>query len=78
MSSGECVAENVIDADHQVAVLVPCYNKERVVARVVADFCTAMPAAAVHVCDNNSTRKTVVVATRVERLRALGEERGRG
>ena len=49
MSSGECVTENVIDAYHQVAVLVPCYNKERVVARVVADFCTAMPAAAVHV-----------------------------
>jgi hypothetical protein len=32
MSSGESVAENVIDADHQVAVLVPCYNEEHAVA----------------------------------------------
>src|ERR1700751_2695234 len=46
MSSGECVAENVIDADHQVAILVPCYNEERAVAKVVADFRAALPAAA--------------------------------
>jgi hypothetical protein len=58
MSSGECVAENVIDADHQVAVLVPCYNKERAVAKVVADFPAALPASAVYVYDNNSTDKT--------------------
>jgi glycosyltransferase involved in cell wall biosynthesis len=61
MSSGESVAENVIDADHQVAVLVPCYNQERAAAKVVADF-RAAPAAAVYVYDNNSTGKTVAVA----------------
>src|ERR1700722_266932 len=52
MSSGESVAENVIDADHQVAVLVPCYNEEHAVAKV----------AAVYVYDNNSTDKTVEAA----------------
>jgi len=62
MSSGESVAENVIDADHQVAVLVPCYNEEHAVAKVVADFRAALPAAAVYVYDNNSTDKTVEVA----------------
>jgi hypothetical protein len=77
MSSGECVAENVIDADHQVTVLVPCYNEQRAVAKVVANSDTAPPAAIVHVCDNNSTHETAAVATPVERMRALGEERGR-
>ena len=62
MSSGERVAENVIGADHQVAVLVPCYNEERAVAKVVADFRAALPAAAVYVYDNNSTDNTVAVA----------------
>ena len=62
MSSGVSVAENVIDADHQVAILVPCYNEQHAVAKVVADFRAALPAAAVYVYDNNSTDKTVEVA----------------
>ena len=62
MSSGESVAENVIDADRQVAVLVPCYNEEHAVAKVVADFRAALPAAAIYVYDNNSTDRTVEVA----------------
>ena len=70
MSSGESVAENVIDADHQVAVLVPCYNEEHAVAKVVADFRAALPAAAVYVYDNNSTDKTVEVARARRRHRA--------
>jgi glycosyltransferase involved in cell wall biosynthesis len=62
MSSGERVAENVIDAGYQVAVLVPCYNEEHAVAKVVADFRAALPAATVYVYDNNSTDDTVAVA----------------
>jgi hypothetical protein len=90
MSSGEYVAENVIDADHRLAVLVPCYNKERAVAKVVVDFRAMLPAAAVYVYDNHSTGRTVRVAraagpiVRGElkpvvclALRAPGEERRR-
>ena len=62
MSTGECVVENVIDAEHQAAILLPCYNEQCAVARVVADFPAALPAA---------------MAARVERLRAPGEERRR-
>jgi glycosyltransferase involved in cell wall biosynthesis len=62
MSSGERVAENVIGAGYQVAVLVPCYNEEHAVAKVVADFRAALPAATVYVYDNNSTDDTVAVA----------------
>jgi hypothetical protein len=47
MSSGERVAENVIGAGHQVAVLVPCYNEEHAVAKVAADFRAALLALAI-------------------------------
>jgi glycosyltransferase involved in cell wall biosynthesis len=62
MSSGEGVAGNVIGAAYQVAVLVPCYNEEHAVAKVVADFHTALPEAAIYVYDNNSTDNTVAAA----------------
>jgi glycosyltransferase involved in cell wall biosynthesis len=45
-----------------VAVLVPCYNEERAVAKVVADFRAALPDAALYVYDNNSTDGTVAAA----------------
>jgi glycosyltransferase involved in cell wall biosynthesis len=62
MSSGERGAGNVIEAGYQVAVLVPCYNEEHAVAKVVADFHAALPEAAIYVYDNNSTDNTVAVA----------------
>jgi glycosyltransferase involved in cell wall biosynthesis len=62
MSRGEGVAGNVIRAGYQVAVLVPCYNEERAVANVVADFRAALSDAAVYVYDNNSTDNTVAAA----------------
>jgi glycosyltransferase involved in cell wall biosynthesis len=62
MSSGESVAGNVIGAAYQVAVLVPCYNEEHAVAKVVADFHAALPEAAIYVYDNNSTDNTVAAA----------------
>ena len=45
-----------------VAVLVPCFNEEAAIAKVVADFKTALPEATVYVYDNNSTDKTSAVA----------------
>ena len=62
MSSGERGAGNVIEAGYQVAVLVPCYNEQHAVAKVVADFHAALPEAAIYVYDNNSTDNTVAAA----------------
>jgi glycosyltransferase involved in cell wall biosynthesis len=47
----------------QVAVLIPCYNEEKAIAKVVADFRAALPAAAILVYDNNSSDDTVVAAS---------------
>lgn len=46
----------------QIAVLVPCYNEEAAIKKVVEDFRAALPDATVYVYDNNSTDKTSEVA----------------
>src|SRR5580658_1533722 len=49
-------------ARHRVAVLVPCYNEELAIAKVVADFRAALPDAAIYVYDNNSRDRTAHMA----------------
>jgi glycosyltransferase involved in cell wall biosynthesis len=64
MSSTENLAANATEGRFQVAVLVPCYNEERAIGKVVADFRAALPEAAIYVYDNNSTDGTVEAAQR--------------
>ena len=45
-----------------VAVLIPCYNEEAAVGRVVKDFRAALPDAVIYVYDNNSRDLTALVA----------------
>ena len=46
----------------RVAVVVPCFNEEAAIAKVVVDFRTALPEATVYIYDNNSTDSTREVA----------------
>lgn len=46
----------------KLAVLVPCYNEEAAIAKVVGDFRAALPDADVYVYDNNSKDQTVARA----------------
>jgi len=63
----------------RVAVLIPCHNEALAIGRVVADFRAALPAAAIHVYDNNSTDDTLAIAraagalTRREALQGKGQ-----
>jgi len=45
-----------------VAILLPCYNEGPVIGEVVRAFRRALPAARIHVYDNNSTDDTVAQA----------------
>ncbi len=49
-------------ARHRVAVLVPCFNEETAIAKVVADFRACLPEATIYVYDNNSTDRTAEIA----------------
>src|SRR5450631_1594039 len=53
---------------YTIAVLVPCYNEEVAIAKVVKDFRAALPTATIFVFDNNSTDNTAAAA------RAAGAE----
>lgn len=48
----------------KIAVLVPCYNEEKTVEKVVTDFKCELPEATIYVYDNNSTDKTSEIAER--------------
>lgn len=47
----------------KVAVLIPCYNEEAAIFKVVTDFKQQLPEADIYVYDNNSTDKTIEQAT---------------
>ena len=46
----------------EIAVLIPCYNEELTVGKVIQDFKRELPDAKVYVYDNNSKDKTSEVA----------------
>ena len=57
-----------------IAVLIPCYNEEVAIPRVVAAFRAALPQATVYVYDNNSrdgTREAALAAGAVVRTEVL-------
>jgi hypothetical protein len=45
-----------------IAVLIPCFNEEAAIAKVVADFRAALPRARIYVYDNNSNDRTALEA----------------
>lgn len=46
----------------KIAVLIPCYNEEKTIAKVVADYRAALPEADIYVYNNNSTDRTAEIA----------------
>ena len=46
----------------KIAVLIPCYNEEQTIAKVISDVREALPEAVVYVYDNNSSDKTIELA----------------
>jgi glycosyltransferase involved in cell wall biosynthesis len=80
MAEAHTAGEGV--SDHRraarVAVLVPCFNEEQAVAKVVADFRAALPQAAIYVYDNNSTDRTAEVARAAGALVRRESHQGKG
>ncbi len=46
----------------KIAVLIPCYNEEKTIEKVVKDAKAVLPDAVIYVYDNNSTDKTAEIA----------------
>ena len=62
----------------KIAVLIPCYNEEKTIAKVVKDAKEALPEAVVYVYDNNSTDRTVELATEAGAVVRYEHMQGKG
>ena len=63
---------------NKIAVLIPCYNEERTVEKVVADFQRALPEAVVYVYNNNSTDHTAELAEKAGAVVRNEYKQGKG
>lgn len=62
----------------KIAVLVPCYNEELTVEKVVTDFKDACPEADIYVYDNNSKDKTSELAKKAGAIVKRESRQGKG
>jgi glycosyltransferase involved in cell wall biosynthesis len=62
----------------RIAVLVPCYNEARTVAKVVQDFRRELPHATIYVFDNNSTDGTAEAAKAAGAVVIREKKQGKG
>lgn len=46
----------------EIAVLIPCYNEEKTIKKVIEDYKKALPEATIYVYNNNSTDRTAEIA----------------
>ena len=62
----------------RVAVLVPCYNEETAIAKVVRDFRAVLPDATIYVYDNNSRDQTMARAREAGAVVRSEQRQGKG
>ena len=65
--------------DKKIAVLLPCYNEEQTIEKVIKDFQRELPEATIYVYNNNSTDRTAEIASSIEGVVVRNEYRqGKG
>ena len=62
----------------KIAVLIPCYNEEKTIKKVIEDFKRELPEAKIYVYDNNSKDKTVEIAKEAGAIVKFETKQGKG
>lgn len=62
----------------KTAILIPCYNEEKTIEKVVRDFKRVMPHADIYVYDNNSTDSTNEIAKDAGAIVRCEYQQGKG
>ena len=62
----------------KVSVLIPCYNEEKTIQKVIADWKSSLPEAKIYVYDNNSTDNTVNFAEQRGAIIGYEPKQGKG
>jgi glycosyltransferase involved in cell wall biosynthesis len=65
-------------AEPRLAVLIPCFNEEITIGKVVRDFQQALPAARIYVYDNNSTDRSAAMARAAGAVVRRETQQGKG
>jgi glycosyltransferase involved in cell wall biosynthesis len=64
--------------DCRIAVLIPCYNEERTIGKVIDDFRRELPDACIYVFDNNSTDRSAEIARERNAIVIKEKRQGKG
>ena len=64
--------------NHKIAILIPCYNESKTIAKVVSDFKKQLPEAEIYVYDNNSTDNTADIARQAGAIVRYEQRQGKG
>lgn len=72
------MSERLHFAELDIAVIIPCYNEELTIAKVVEDARKALPSAAIFVFDNNSRDRTALEAKHAGAEVIPSPRRGKG
>jgi len=64
--------------ESRIAVLIPCYNEEQTIGKVIDDFAHELPDATIYVYDNNSTDNTQALAREHGAVVRLESRQGKG
>ena len=62
----------------KIAVLIPCYDESKTIAKVVKDFKNALPESVIYVYDNNSKDGTDVIARNAGAIVRYERQQGKG
>ena len=62
----------------KIAVLIPCYNEEKTIKKVVEDWKKELPEATIYVYNNNSTDRTVEIAKEAGAIVRNEYQQGKG
>lgn len=62
----------------KIAVLIPCYNESKTIAKVVADYKKYLPTAPIYVYDNNSSDDSVQLAQEAGAIVRYERQQGKG
>ena len=64
---------------NKIAVLIPCYNEEKTIEKVVLDFKKELPDADIYVYNNNSTDNTINILNKLNGIIVRNEyNQGKG
>ncbi|MBU2644519.1 glycosyltransferase family 2 protein [bacterium] len=62
----------------RIAILIPCYNEEITIGKVIEDFRRELPQAEIYVFDNNSTDRTAEIAAGNHAIVIKEKRQGKG